>query len=112
MKIILSRKSPILFAARLALVAGVGLVGSQGYAAPRAGAYVASLAAPLASPKQEIIGGVMWKCAGESCSAPAEGSRPLLVCERVVKKFGAVSRFASPEGELSAEELTRCNGAA
>lgn len=97
-------------AAKVGLVAGLALIGAQAPAAARSGAYAVSLATPLAAPRQEIIDGVMWKCAGESCSAPAEGSRPLLVCERVAKKFGAVARFASPQGELSAEALTRCNG--
>lgn len=105
-----TRSVSVLLAAVLAIVAGLATFGIQAQAAPR-GAYTASLAAPLAAPKQEIIGGVMWKCVGESCSAPAEGSRPVLVCGRVAKKFGMVSRFASPQGELSAEELTRCNGA-
>lgn len=94
------------------LAAGIALVGTQAQAAPRAGAYAVSLTTPLTAPKQEIIGGVLWKCAGQSCSAPAEGSRPVMVCERVVKKFGQVARFTSPLGELSPEELTRCNGGA
>jgi hypothetical protein len=96
----------------LILAAGIAVIGAQAQAAPRGGAYVASLSAPLAAPRQEIVGGVLWRCAGDSCSAPAEGSRPLMVCERVVKKFGQVARFTSPLGELSAEELTRCNGGA
>lgn len=92
--------------------AGLALVGAQAQAAPRGGAYVAALATPLTSAKQEIISGVLWKCAGESCTAPAEGSRPMMVCERVAKKFGPLARFASPAGELSAEDLSRCNGGA
>lgn len=110
MPIDLKRAVPVLVAAKVALVAGFALMSSQAPAAARSGAYSASLATPLAAPKQEIINGVMWKCADESCSAPAEGSRPQLVCERVAKKFGPVARFTSPQGELSADELTRCNG--
>jgi hypothetical protein len=30
----------------------------------------------------------------------------------VVKSFGKVSSFAGPKGELSAEDLQRCNAAA
>lgn len=97
------------FAASLILT-GTTLIPAQ--AAPRAGLYVASLAAPLAQPREDIIDGVLWKCAGDRCSAPAKGSRPVLVCGRVAKKFGEVSRFTSPQGELSTEELARCNGTA
>jgi hypothetical protein len=78
-------------------------------AAPR-GSYVAALATPLAAPRQEIVDGVLWKCAAERCAAPSEGSRPVLVCQRVAKAFGAVARFTTPSGELSSEELSRCNG--
>lgn len=79
-------------------------------AAPR-GAYEAALTTPLATPKQEIVSGVLWKCAGERCAAPADGARPVLVCQRVVRTFGQVSRFTTPAGALSDEDLSRCNGA-
>ncbi|MBW8753239.1 MAG: hypothetical protein JF595_03665 [Sphingomonadales bacterium] len=78
-------------------------------AAPRGG-NTAALATPLAAPKQEIVSGVLWKCAGEHCAASSDGSRPLLVCQRVAKTFGPVARFTTPTGELSSEELSRCNG--
>jgi hypothetical protein len=35
----------------------------------------------------------------------------LPVCGKVARKFGPVARFASPQGELSTEQLARCNGA-
>jgi hypothetical protein len=66
---------------------------------------------PLAAPRQEIISGILWKCAGGHCTAPAEGSRPLLVCQRLARTFGQVVRFSTPAGELSREDLSRCNGA-
>ena len=104
------RSGRALSAAKFALFAGLALAGAP-HASARAGAMVATLAAPLEAPRQEIMDGAMWRCAGDRCQAPAQGSRPLVVCQRVAKQFGAVSRFASPRGELSAEELTRCNGA-
>lgn len=78
-------------------------------AAPR-GNYIAALATPLAAPRQEIVDGVLWKCAGERCAAPSEGARAVLVCQRVARTFGAVARFTTPSGELSSEDLSRCNG--
>jgi hypothetical protein len=89
----------------------LGLVGFAGTAeaAPRGGAF-ASLVTPLLQPKQEIVSGVLWKCDGERCAAASDGSRPLLVCQRVAKAFGQVARFSTPAGELSSEDISRCNG--
>jgi hypothetical protein len=88
----------------------VGLAAIEARAAPT-GSYVAELAAPLETPRQEIVGGRLWKCAGDRCAAPPDGTRPILVCQRVATVFGKLVRFASPAGELSSEELSRCNGA-
>ena len=98
----------LLTAAGLAAALG-GATGVQ--AAPRGGVYNAALATPLAAPRQQIVEGVLWKCAAGQCSGAADGSRPVLVCQRVVRTFGPVSRFTTPAGELSGEELQRCNGA-
>ena len=75
------------------------------------GTYSASLATPLGAARRDIIDGAIWRCDGDRCSAPADGGRALPVCSKVARKFGPVARFASPQGELSAEQLTRCNGA-
>jgi hypothetical protein len=98
------RNAAILSAVTLAL-AGAPIA----HGAPRGG-YEASLTAPM-PPRQEIVDGVLWKCAGERCAAPAGGSRPVLVCQRIARAFGAVARFVSPAGVLSSEDLSRCNGA-
>jgi hypothetical protein len=79
-----------------------------GQAAPREG-NIAALARPLASPRQKIVGGVLWKCAGGRCAAPSDGSRPVLTCRRVAKAFGPVASFTTPGGTLSNEDLSRCN---
>lgn len=98
-----------LVAAKLALV--VTLVGGQSaLAAARSGSNVVALTNPLEAPRQAIVGGVLWKCAGTNCAAPADGSRPVLVCQRVARTFGPIARFTSPTGELSSEDLSRCNG--
>ena len=79
-------------------------------AAP-ASAYVAMLTTPLAAPRREIIDGVIWRCEGDRCAAPADGARAQTLCVKVARKFGPVASFATPQGALSAEQLTRCNGA-
>ena len=78
--------------------------------AATAGVYSASLATPLAAARREIIDGAVWRCEGDRCSAPADGGRAMPVCSKVARKFGQVARFASPQGELNAEQLARCNG--
>ena len=101
------RLTAAIFAASLATA---GIASTPAQVAPRGGTYVAALTAPLAEPREDIIDGALWKCTGDRCSAPAKGSRPVVVCERVSRKFGTVARFTSPQGELSAEDLVRCNG--
>lgn len=80
-------------------------------AAPRAQSYTAALAAPVAEPRKEIVNGVLWKCAGDRCSAPSDGSRPVLACQRVARTFGAIVSFSGPAGDLSREDVDRCNSA-
>lgn len=95
--------------ASLAL-AGAALVAMPAAAQPAPSGYAATLQSPLAAPRQEILDSALWKCAGDSCTARDAGSRPVLVCQRVVKKFGPVARFTHPAGELSQQDLSRCNG--
>jgi hypothetical protein len=100
------------------LLAGLALVGSIGSiaatvspaqaAAPR---YTAKLVTALEAPAKKVVNDVIWSCAGDTCSAPIDGGRPLNTCIKVVKTFGQVTAFASPKGEFSAEDLQRCNAA-
>lgn len=101
------RRTNRIAAAGLAVALLAGVSGAQ--AAPRDGTYSAALTNPLAAPRQRIVDGVLWKCTTAQCSGTAEGSRPVLVCQRIARTFGAVSRFTTPTGELSGEELARCN---
>lgn len=107
-----SRKaSHVLSAVLLALVGSTAtftLAAAPAEAAAR-GAYVATLSAPLAQDRQEIIDGALWKCSGDRCSAPALGGRLVFVCARVAGKFGPVASFAAPGGSLSEAEVSRCN---
>lgn len=79
-------------------------------AAPRGGSYAATLAAPLAEPRQDIINGNVWKCADTRCTARADGGRALFVCQNLVRKVGPVASFTAPQGALSDDEIARCNG--
>ncbi len=92
-------------------VSGFAATTSPAQGAARGGAYVASLAHPLEAPKQQILDGALWRCEGSTCSAPASGGRAVLACNRIARTFGEVARFETPRGELTAEDLTRCNAA-
>ena len=99
-----------LTSATLALAASLAGLSIPAGAAP-AGAYAAVLATPVAAPRREILDGAIWRCEGDRCTAPADGARAQSICIKVARKFGPVSSFATPQGPLSAEQLTRCNAA-
>lgn len=107
--------SRTLFVAGLALagtLASFGATTTPAYAQPQAKGYSATLATPTDAPRREVINGVLWRCEGDSCAAPLDGSSPATACAKAVRKLGPVTRFATPKGELSAEQLQRCNAAA
>lgn len=97
--------------AAFAVALGIALSSVAGHAAPRVSGFSAALASPAAQPRQQIVNGVLWKCADGRCSAAADGSRPMMACQRMVRSFGAVTRFTTPAGDLSAEDIERCNSA-
>lgn len=72
----------------------------------------AKLATALEAPVKKVVNGVLWNCEGSECSGAADGGSPLNSCAKVAKTFGALSSFATPKGELSADKLARCNAAA
>ena len=74
--------------------------------------YTAVLATKLEAPKRVVLNGAVWSCKEDKCVGGVDGSSPTNVCTRVVKEFGALTQFATPKGELSADKLQRCNAAA
>lgn len=93
-------------------IASFGITTAPAHAQAPAKGYSVSLASAVSAPRREVINGVLWNCSGDQCSGPIDGARPANTCAHVVKKFGAITRFATPKGELSAEDLQRCNAAA
>jgi hypothetical protein len=71
--------------------------------------YSVTLAAPVAKPAKLMLGDVLWNCAGDTCSAGQDTARPVVVCTKLAAKVGTISRFATPKGELAAEDMARCN---
>lgn len=74
--------------------------------------YSATLTRPMDGAQKIIQKGVLWKCDGAACTAPRDTSRPVMVCARLVQKVGTVTRFSTPQGELAAPDLARCNESA
>jgi hypothetical protein len=71
--------------------------------------YRANLASPLAEPKKEILEGVVWSCAGDSCAGTRSGSRPVIVCGRLAHHIGEVTSFSAAGDALDADEIAACN---
>jgi hypothetical protein len=78
--------------------------------AASAGYYQARLVAAVQAPRTEIVGGVAWKCVGDSCAAAKGTSRPEVVCARLVRKIGPVNSFSAAGASLKAANLAKCNG--
>lgn len=104
---------------RTIVLAGLALLGtvtsfaatvSPAQAAPSR--YTVKLETALEAPAKKVVNGVLWNCAGDTCTGPVDGARPLTTCTKVVRAFGKVNTFATPKGELSAEDLQSCNAAA
>lgn len=101
-----------LFPAVLALVATAGsfaLTAAPARAADANAYYSVTLAAPVAKPARLMLGDVLWNCSGASCSAAQDTARPVVVCTKLAAKVGQISYFATPKGELAAEDMARCN---
>ena len=98
---------------RVPAIAGLALGASVLALAPApvlaaASGFGATLATPLPAPRQAIINGVLWKCAGDTCVAPDQGSRPVLVCRSVTRAFGPLARFSTTAGQISPDDLAKC----
>jgi hypothetical protein len=73
--------------------------------------YQAQLVSPVPAARTEIVGGVAWRCAGDSCVAAKGTSRPEVVCARLARKVGTVSGFSVAGEPLEAGRLAKCNPA-
>jgi hypothetical protein len=71
--------------------------------------YQAKLAAALEQPRKEVLDGVVWNCAGDSCAANKAGSRPVIVCGRLAHRIGPVASFSVAGQAFGAEDLAACN---
>ena len=98
--------------ALIGATASFAMTAGLSHAATNGPFYSATLTRPMDGAQKVIQKGVLWKCEGDVCSAPRDTSRPVIVCARLVQKVGPVARFATPQGDLAAEDLARCNESA
>ncbi|UPT64002.1 MAG: hypothetical protein M0D54_05505 [Hyphomonadaceae bacterium JAD_PAG50586_4] len=93
----------------VAALASTALVGAA-YARD-AGVFTVKLDAPVAERTQYITQNTIWTCEGDTCRARAQHAASVRACRQFVREAGARVVAYGPEGgELSADELARCNG--
>lgn len=93
-----------------ALALALGLAVAPGASAQGEGPHFrAQLAAPSAQARL-AAGGVVWRCAETSCTAPRTGTRPLRMCRELKQSVGQIVSFEVAGAALSADDLARCNG--
>lgn len=70
-----------------------------------------TLASPTDQTLPMVIDGLVWRCSGSSCTGPAGNGRAgdQHVCHDLAKKVGIVASYAGTRGNLTTEELARCN---
>lgn len=96
-------------------VAVLGTLSLGAFAAPASAQangnafYSVELAAPAAE-RTSIIGGSVWQCQGTTCVGAKSGSRPIIMCQRVVRELGEVAAFTAKGEALADKDLARCNG--
>lgn len=101
------RNTMIATAALLGTIGSFGLTASPVRAADAY--YTAKLATPIEGAQQAVLGDALWNCAGDSCTGTRDTSRPQITCERLAGKFGEVTAFTTPKGEMAADQLAKCN---
>jgi|GEM_PF-771067 len=76
----------------------------------------ARLVAANSAPREEVIGGVAWRCEGDECQGVSDrkGNLDGLVreCKKVVAVVGPVASYKSGGRELSDGQVRACNKAA
>ena len=76
----------------------------------------AKLAAAVASPKTQVIGGLQWTCTGDSCVANSKGSvaswSTMYACKKVSGAFGTLASYSSRGLVMAPGDITVCNRSA
>jgi hypothetical protein len=105
----LPRISRFAASAVLALGLGLSLTPLAAFAQGEGPHFRAQLA-QAATQDRTIAGGVVWRCADTTCTAPRSGGRPLRMCRDLRREMGQIISFEVAGVALAAEDLARCNG--
>jgi hypothetical protein len=96
----------------LAMIRSVSILFAALLAAPAvAGSYSATPVAK-SQPAQVVTRDVAWSFKGGTFVGRTDQSRPLVLCQGLAKKVGALASFAVDGRPLAAAELAKCNGRA
>jgi hypothetical protein len=71
-------------------------------------------AGPSAKPAQAklVLRDTIWRCGDAGCSAGRSNSRPVVVCEVLVREVGKLDTFTVAGEALAADDLEKCNARA
>nr|WP_294848704.1 hypothetical protein [uncultured Sphingomonas sp.] len=91
---------------RFALFAAVALIATPAFSAN----YTAK---PVAPADGKIIGrDISWACGPTACTGSTEASRPVVLCQDLAKRTGAIGSFTINGRDMGADELAKCNKSA
>jgi hypothetical protein len=97
--------------ARSLFLAAFVSVACGGAAFAREAVFTVKLEAPVAQQTRIIALNAVWDCAGDTCRARPSHGANVRSCRQFVREAGArVQSYGPAGGELSADEIARCNG--
>lgn len=96
------------------LLPAIAIVLAGPAVAQRGGPIRVTLAAPVAQDGAVKALATSWTCTGTVCTGPAINGRfgDARGCREIAKVAGTVASYAGAKGELSADDLARCNKSA
>lgn len=98
-------------AAKSLLLAAALTVGFAGAAYARNAVFTAKLETPVAEQTRVIAQHTLWSCSGDTCLARPTHAASVRACRQLQREVGGRIVAYGPEGgELSADEIARCNG--
>lgn len=99
------------FAFTLALAGSLTFIGTAAVAQPNGAYYELTLSSQPETAKQ-VVRGMLFNCAGETCSGAEGTSRPAIVCASVARELGPITSFRAGGESLDGDALAKCNAKA
>lgn len=96
--------------AKTVLIAALFGLGLSGAAFARDQVFTVKLATPVAEQTRVIAQSTIWNCEGDTCIASASHAVTVRNCRQFVREAGPVVSYGPVGGELTADEIARCNG--